>query len=322
MASAPYVATADINSLSTVCVDPDVICRAPRTSRLGPTAVNPTPATMPTSKGRKGKRGRKTKTVDATQIEPDYEESCSSASYNATSKWVERRKRRKVQLVKSSMDVDPCEVNRQAIVGAPERVPIIQTFEELLDDHPHLRETANITAMDDKDCSSTTKRGAQGVHRPGHSNLPPETCNPPLNAAFVKAVMNMPLPQFVLETRKNYTTERIHAHLTSRRALLPVLSASFESLLLAEAGRFPVTDANGHTRYLDYPPCARGSACVGIVYRLHEFPANHPGVILTSLMFPEEYEAFLESNVAPSGKRFCILCYRSCLQDWGVVAAA
>jgi len=94
-----------------------------------------------------------------------------------------------------------------------------------------------------------------------------------------------------------------------RRLLLPLLRASHESLLLAEAGTFP---RDG--RRVTYPPCRWGQQCVGVTEQIRGLPPG--GVVLTALLFPEEYETLLSSGRVPNTPRPCVLCYRYHAMDY------
>ena len=97
-----------------------------------------------------------------------------------------------------------------------------------------------------------------------------------------------------------------------RRLLLPVLTASFESRLLAESGTFPLAPGG---RTVSYPPCRWGAECVGMTEKIDGFPAGR-GAVLTALMFPTEYEALLSHGRAPGNPRPCILCCRYYSTDY------
>jgi hypothetical protein len=96
--------------------------------------------------------------------------------------------------------------------------------------------------------------------------------------------------------------------LRTRTETLPVLTAQYESELLQQSGRFVHPVVN---KPRDFPPCVKGTSCVGMVYasEIRGFPKGG-GCILTQLMLPDEYEALLSDNLQPVTQRMCILCCR------------
>jgi hypothetical protein len=97
-----------------------------------------------------------------------------------------------------------------------------------------------------------------------------------------------------------------------------VLPCDVESELLAESGRFKHVNNNVY----DFPPCMRGSDCVGMTL---DFPGMHAtenltydaeekkytsGFVFTQLMFPDEYADFIQNQIQPQNQRPCVACCR------------
>lgn len=138
-----------------------------------------------------------------------------------------------------------------------------------------------------------------------------ENTNPPITDIMRQRLADLPRPRLVMEQDMRTDSADIQHLLRQRRVMLPVLTASFESMLLAEAGSHTIPMETGPARELTFPECARGAQCIGNTHRLHGFPEKKPGVVLTALMFPEEYQMFLETGTAPLERRPCILCCRA-----------
>lgn len=111
--------------------------------------------------------------------------------------------------------------------------------------------------------------------------------------------------------------QELESQLIQNRLVLPYLRASFERLLLAESGTFKDPRTN-QTR--TYPACAKGERCIGKLVKFRHLPRQ--GVVFTALMYPEEYELFLQTGATPSHNRPCILCCREALVHWTIMCRA
>lgn len=108
------------------------------------------------------------------------------------------------------------------------------------------------------------------------------------------------------------TSQRLEGALRLRQVKLPLMTSALESELLAEAGRF----VHAGKEY-DFPPCVNGAKCMGmqldfpIGMALDEFKRAKPQrFVLTSLMYEEEYRAFITEDKPPPCLRPCIVCCR------------
>lgn len=105
---------------------------------------------------------------------------------------------------------------------------------------------------------------------------------------------------------------------------LPLLGVAYERRLLGEAGTFPDPSTPG--RRIRFPPCSNGHNCIGmrngdmqtrlrIGNGLLGFPDDHPGVVLSALILPDEYRSVAQGQPLPR-PRLCILCYRIVFADF------
>jgi hypothetical protein len=136
--------------------------------------------------------------------------------------------------------------------------------------------------------------------------------------AFAEKMRELTPIRFYSDTAsQSVTQQELEQQLLQGRLVLPHLSSDFERKLLAQAGTFKDKQTN-QTRV--YPECARGAKCIGMTVRIRHLP--RPGVIFTSLMFPEEYQLFLETGATPQHARPCILCCREALVHWTIMCRA
>lgn len=103
------------------------------------------------------------------------------------------------------------------------------------------------------------------------------------------------------------TKEQIAADLRTHNLCLPLQTAQTESRLLAEAGRHTITMVDGSKKTYDFPACCRGQECTGMTSNLPGFTAETPGVVLTTMMFENEYEEFLRTGVYAAEPRHVII---------------
>lgn len=87
---------------------------------------------------------------------------------------------------------------------------------------------------------------------------------------------------------------------------IPVFTADHESKLLCECHSFALPDG----RSVMMPSCDAGDNCVGKNSNLDGHEASGGGVVLRSLMTPEELTVFELTGESPKEARLCILCAR------------
>lgn len=232
--------------------------------------------------------------------------SCESDASSASSAQVEQvvkrnRKdsRRHVTHNVPTPELSQDETDMMLMEQARDRIPTVAPIGDLLRLYPHMRTSQT------RPSAVTTADGKVIIPPP---SLDQERPNPPISDILQNHLMNVVRPHYSMPGVSHHD---IIERLRNREALLPLLTADFESVLLAEAGTFPVRMQSGRVDSFDFPACCRGDKCVGMTYSLHGFTAECPGVVLTALMMPTEYKLFMETHTAPQQKRCCILCARA-----------
>lgn len=124
---------------------------------------------------------------------------------------------------------------------------------------------------------------------------------PWMDPFFRDMVRRLPVVQF---TNTFAPPTDVVRQLRARTYELPLMTASYEQMLLEEAGEY--VDADGHTRV--WPACWRGTGCVVHQLALHNAPAVLPA--LRQLVFPSELEGIWTSPVLRVERRMCLLCTR------------
>lgn len=131
--------------------------------------------------------------------------------------------------------------------------------------------------------------------------------NPYQCKLFQEKKSELVIPNFYLELdySAGLSQEKLNQMLCGGLEDLPLLTADFETLLLAEGGRH--RDKKGVVR--DFPVCVRNERCCGRTVTIEGMKRK---VSFTALMLPNEYQHFLDTNSvsAEIKKRTCILCYR------------
>lgn len=117
---------------------------------------------------------------------------------------------------------------------------------------------------------------------------------------------------------EDQASRRLQEALRRRQLTLPVMTATLEQELLAEAGTFEF-EGEMYT----FPVCMNGERCIAnqVEFPLgqNRFPegmawgSNPQRFILTSLMYQEEYEAFIREKKPPDFIRPCVACCRHAL---------
>lgn len=216
-----------------------------------------------------------------------------------------KRKSKMVPVIPVSLHVSSVHVNGVPLRRPPSVEPVVRSLGELAQRFPHMqtehKTPSVVETMDGKIVE---------VNR-----VPVEDERAVVGQRLIDHVAALPLPEFSHECARGLTRSQVVDMLRERRAVLPLLTASFESLLLAEAGEFPVdTDGRYITRV--FPACMKGAECIASRIPCLELEESKPvPLVLTSLMYPAEYEHFIKTGVPPSERRCCILCYRAALQS-------
>jgi hypothetical protein len=108
---------------------------------------------------------------------------------------------------------------------------------------------------------------------------------------------------FLKDQAKDVGQEQMITMLRRKQVVLQTLTATFEAELLQQAGKF-----YAHGSYHDFPACINGDQCVTM---RHEFRGRIPYIIMTALMFEDEYTNFILNHEPPISRRPCILCCRN-----------
>ena len=241
--------------------------------------------------------------VPATDTGSDAS-SASSAHVDAVMKRQRKNERRQVTRKVPGPELKSDETDLMLMEQARAHMPTVAPIGSLLWLYPHMRTSQT------RPSAVTTADGKVIVPPPA---LDQERPNPPISKVLQDHLMNTVRPHY---SAPGTTHEDIVKQLRNHEAFLPLLSADYESALLAEAGTHPVRMESGRVDSYKFPACCRGNECVGMTYRLHGFTAQCPGVILTALMMPAEYQLFMETHTAPLQQRCCILCARAHLASF------
>lgn len=139
--------------------------------------------------------------------------------------------------------------------------------------------------------------------------------------SFNEMLQSLPRPKYnfrSLDRQFDATHQQLIDSLRQGKVELPLLTAEFESELLAESGTF----RHRKGAVVSYPACRRGNECVCMTMgipgmELTENKTNNTGrFICTAFMYPEEYRNLIYKGVVPRGDRECILCCRYLLSRW------
>lgn len=207
-----------------------------------------------------------------------------------------------------------------AVKPGMREAPRILDMRDLVKMYPHLREGSDCRLAHAKRCSQTSSSQSaedDASSSLGHTDATQEqharmaAVVPAEVADFQQKRDALPLHKFYVdgEAESELTQAQLEAQLRDDRLQLPYLSASHESLLLGQAGRF--VDTDGAVRV--FPACARQSQCVASTLAIEHLSER---IVLTSLMYPAEYRRFLKHGQVPTVARPCVLCCRQVLADW------
>jgi hypothetical protein len=126
--------------------------------------------------------------------------------------------------------------------------------------------------------------------------------------------VNTELPIYYLKDQSDsqFTDKQLNDMLRRKQVSLPLLTAEYENEMLQEAGYFyhPLFD-----RPYNFPACRAGTNCVASRKRFRSQPKDKP-IIMMSLMYENEYRAFIEQETPPPSIRWCILCLRERLVEF------
>ncbi len=128
---------------------------------------------------------------------------------------------------------------------------------------------------------------------------------------FRERFKELVVPKQFLESdlRGELTDEQHRRNLETGQVQIEVNTADLESSLLVQAGSF--THENG-TAY-NYPECRQGHQCVGSQFTI---PGLTEPIRLMSMMYQDEYDTFIATQVSPKNPRPCVLCCRSIATAW------
>lgn len=208
----------------------------------------------------------------------------------------------------------------------PSQVPLdlLSKWEGLSPDM--MREGALMGLMDDEESEQQRRRqdlqnAAEAAHRADQKQPQDEkSAEPSMRVSDWPAMLTLKrlLKNLKGATRLTESTDRYDRftaqdaqehlkQLLEKRKSLDVMDASTASLLLAQAGDFPVM-VDGQMKHCKFMPCVNGKDCCGHRVRFREGYA----VTLMAWMSLEEYNLLLINGTQPRGieRRCCILCYR------------
>lgn len=223
---------------------------------------------------------------------------------------------------------DPADGLERAEAAQP--APVIQDIAALWNAFPEVRKNlppvpVGVAVTMPRKPGAGGGRGAKPTIRAAHPRHPLHHENPDENPylleEFQRLLRELDRPEYVLlplgPTGPTFDDQAVmctalRATREDHRLVLPELKAAYESQLLAEAGTFPSLTKKG--LMIEYPPCRRGDQCVGKTKQLYGLPPD--GIVLTCLLFEEEYATLQQTGRPPAVKRSCVLCYRFHLQDW------
>lgn len=183
----------------------------------------------------------------------------------------------------------------------------VGTISDLKATFPHIEKglpaASSVRTADGKTVEAVHGTEGKGGKAGGAADR--ELPHTPIHQVLVDHVAQMGTVLLTSEIDGKLGHDELATQLREHRQLLPVASASTESLLLGEAGKWPFR--NGE---LTWPACEAGDQCLG---RLHFSSKHRPsGVLLTQYMTDDELVRFIASGVPPgaSEKRKCVLCTR------------
>lgn len=132
------------------------------------------------------------------------------------------------------------------------------------------------------------------------------------HAIIQKKINDMATIRTIALDRKDWNEQDQLTALQQELLFLPKMIAALDQALLRACGRWTYTN----NKEYDFPPCPNGIKCVGITAKV----VNEDGVtffehVLTSMMFREEFDHFIETGEAPTRRLSCVGCCRSELRD-------
>lgn len=159
-------------------------------------------------------------------------------------------------------------------------------------------------------CTALPHLQGWGSDAPSSSSSSPAETGPAAHAwldpVFTEMINRLPAPRFL----DVFTSaETAVALLQCGRCHLPLLTASFEELLLQEAGTY-APPAGGSP--VAWPPCARGDDCIAQQVAIGGEPSPVPR--LTQLIFPDELQ-YQHGGALVVPPRPCVLCHRHAACD-------
>lgn len=206
-----------------------------------------------------------------------------------------------------------------AVAPQPHRVPLacapkLFRMDQLVKDNIQMRTDCEIAqGKHAVSAASADLSALGGLAGDEHSHAQQASVNPYQNVSFLAKRDKLPLHEFYSDapSTRGLDQEEFDRQLRMKLLQLPLLTADYESLLLAQGGAH--YDEQGVLR--QFPLCMYNDKCVGMTEKFHLL--TQP-IILTALMYPREYTVFMKTGSAPTHTRPCILCCRHLLVDWCV----
>jgi hypothetical protein len=198
--------------------------------------------------------------------------------------------------------------------------PLIRTIRELLEENNYMSKSDCAIIENKRSHNSNGSEQNSRTHliqtsgcdtKEEHERL--INTNPYQVAEFIQKRDQLPVSKFFCEdsTSSGLSQEELDKQLRESRLMLHCLSAEYESMFLAEGGQH--CDQDGISR--KFPVCCQDDQCVGMTIKFHHLTEK---IKFVSLMFPNEYETFLQTGATPAVRRPCIPCCRYLLVDWEI----
>jgi hypothetical protein len=242
-----------------------------------------------------------------------------------------------VETIRASMP-QPVEPSR-IVLRDPLHMPAVSTFSELLKTFPHLAPSSSFH------CTKSNSKKIASSHM--HRNVFDDSCSstsstcstsslddsistgPTMNDTRVKNIASnrewlarkeavLTKPVFFLKgsVGKQLSQEEYLADLKHRRLVIPIIDTVLMQELIQEAGTF------GHPRLMNsqetrlFPPCKRGSKCIGCLdfYRWRTDNEKRK-FVFAQFMFEEELQALIERNEKPQPNE-CVVCIIQTLTEF------
>jgi hypothetical protein len=240
--------------------------------------------------------------AQAVSMSDDAAASVSSAEQERVKKRQGRRDRMAKKKPPPPMVLTPEQIQAQLPSQTSIQGVEVLTFDDMMVQFPNLGQTMGSGGNSDAlelDENGVAPSEAKALQHP-----------PPASRILKAHIERLPKPDYVRFMSHGLSASELMLQLERRVVLLPVQTAELESQLLAEGGHHTLTMQDGTKRRYAFPLCIRGPECIGMTGGIPGFSTAVPGVILTSMMWENEYRDFLHSGIAPMEQRACVLCAR------------